>query len=112
MTAPGRIPCINPRCRRTASDDGETEFIVCGKCWRTLPTPLCEEWKQFKARDKRLRRLVDRRIKDGSISQQTVQAIGDRQIRHHDDIWRRIRAYFETPVRPTGLERFLREVGL
>jgi hypothetical protein len=112
MTFPGRIPCLNPACRRTAAADGNSDRIVCGKCWRLLPVPLRDEWKRFKAHDRRMRRLVDRRIRERSISVDTVQRIGNLQIKRHDDIWRRIEACFKTPEAPLGLDGFLREVGL
>ncbi|CAM5397326.1 hypothetical protein AFEL58S_01979 [Afipia felis] len=112
MSKPGRIACLNPKCGRTAPDDGVSNKIVCGKCWRKLPAPLRHEWKRFKANEKRLHRLVERRIAAGTVSRDTVMGIGQRRIARHDDIWRRIEAYFTAPSSPPGLENFLKEVGL
>jgi len=42
MTKPGRIPCINQRCKRTAPADKYrpgTE-IICGKCFKALPAEI------------------------------------------------------------------------
>ena len=112
MPEPGRIACLNPSCRRTAADDGVSDKIVCGKCWQKLPTSLRNEWKRFKAKEKRLHRLIDRRIVAGAIEGGTIAAIARRRIARHNDIWRRIEAYFTTPEAPAGIENFLKEIGL
>lgn len=59
---PGRIPCVNPMCRRTASRDkfGDDE-IICGKCMRMAKPETREAWRRLWRRDKKLQRLIARR---------------------------------------------------
>lgn len=112
MTQPGRISCLNPNCRRTCADDGETTKMICGKCWRLLPPALREERNRFNARNRRLLRLAKKRLAAGTVSVETIEAIAERQVWQQETIWRRIEACFKAPETPVGLDSFLHEVGL
>jgi hypothetical protein len=115
LTKPGRIPCINPTCRRTAArdrdDDPETE-IICGKCFRALPVALRGRYKQLSQREKRLLRLADRAVTKGEIGPDRVNRIARLIETARAQNWGAVRQYFQRPDRPAGLEGFLQEVGL
>ena len=60
MTASGRIPCINPRCRRTAdAAKFDCEEIICGKCFRSLPAEEKLRWVEELAAFLRLAQPVE-----------------------------------------------------
>lgn len=109
MTAPGRIPCIRPGCRRTAPAEKYAAGveIVCGKCWRTLPAGLRETYRQLAKRRRQMRRLAlkpDRRLQ----AERLIELIDEADDRN----WGRIRAYLAEPEQPVGLDAFLDEIGL
>lgn len=106
-----RIPCINPRCRRTfKADDGSSE-TVCGRCFRGLPAEVIAEhrryWREIRKWDRRIARTGD------ALKVMRMNEIRDRFTsllnRHWDT---EIKARFLTPEKPEGLDAFLAEVGL
>lgn len=108
----GRIPCINPRCRRTAAQDKfpDSDEIICGKCFRVLPASLQRRHRTYWRRVTKLRRLLRRR----DMLSRTVQLcrMGDLNDRSGHRVWLAIRAYFAPIDKPAGLDSFLEEVGL
>lgn len=113
MTKPGRIPCCNPSCRRTAAreDDAETE-IICAKCWRALPVRLRARYKQLTRREKWLLRHAQRRFDSGDIGYSRVTEIARLIETSRAQNWKAIRDHFQRPEKPAGLDGFLQEVGL
>lgn len=108
-----RIPCINPRCRRTASAD-EYEpgtQIICGRCFRNLPRELRERHKRHRRRFRRLERLVEKRTHKGTIQPHVANRVMRNAISDWDRNWDRIRKYYQEPVKPEGLDGFLEEMG-
>lgn len=108
-----RIPCINPRCRRTApkeKHEGDNE-IICGKCFRTLPESVRKEhrgyWREIRKWEKRITRTSDEmkiaRMRD--IISKLCWRLG----RHWD---REIKPRMIAPEKPEGLETFLEEIGM
>lgn len=55
-----RIPCINPRCRPTFKLEREDEEVICGKCFRMLPTEIRSEhrpiWRGIREWNRRITR--------------------------------------------------------
>lgn len=113
MTKPGRIPCINPRCRITApvAQDGASD-IICRKCWKALPVAMRSRYQQLQRRQKRLLKLIERRILRGNISRDLVLQLERQLTDRCAENWGAIRNYFTTPDKPVGLEGFLQEIGL
>ena len=71
MTGAGRLPCVNPRCRRTAAEEkhpGATS-IICRGCWRALPASLRRGYNAYWARERRLIRLHRRKDCQGRAPQ-------------------------------------------
>lgn len=105
-----RTPCLNPRCGRTCKQEHPGEEMVCGKCWKTLPVSLTRRYKALKARDRRIDRLA-RRKRTGIYNTPYQLSIMAQQ---HDRLWcanwNRIRAFFQTPDKPEGLDTFLEEM--
>ncbi|MBB3705782.1 hypothetical protein [Aminobacter aminovorans] len=106
-----RIPCINPRCRRTAADDGESGEIICGKCFRTLPAATRQEhrrlWRELRKWERRITRSGD------DLKANRMRRVRDRlsdQLNMHWDTC--IKTQFLAPEKPAGLDAFLEEVGL
>lgn len=113
MTKPGRLPCVNPACRRTACAEqfGDVD-IICAKCWRVLPLPLRTRYQQLARRQKRLLKLIERRVMRGDIAPETIERIEHRLTDHLAENWQLMRDYFRTSKKPLGLEGFLQEMGL
>jgi hypothetical protein len=114
MSVAGRIPCLNPRCRRTADAakcKPDTQ-IVCGKCWRSVPRRLRDEYRAIRKADRQTQRLIARRVARNDIAQDVIDRIADRSDRRHAENWSAISAYFLAPTAPVGIEGFLQEVGL
>lgn len=114
MTSPARVPCVNPRCRRTApfcANDTEAD-VICGKCWRSLPHALRTRYQQLQRRQKRMLRLIERRIDKGTIRPELVVLLEQQFERRCAENWRTIRAFFAPTDRPAGLDGFLQEIGL
>lgn len=108
-----RIPCINPKCRRTAPADKVepgTE-IVCGKCWRTLPKHVARRYRALARLSKRIERLVR---KEPALTARVVRLAGlaRRVEKLQAKNWAAIRACFIAPEKPEGLDAFLEEMGL
>ena len=109
----GRIPCVNPRCRRTAAADkyeGNPE-IICEKCFRTLPDAVRHEhrrfWREIRKWDRRIARNAD------GLKAARMHSVRERFNRMLNQHWDTdIKAYFVAPVKPVGLDAFLEEVGL
>lgn len=108
---PERIPCINPRCRRTFANDGRSGEIVCGKCFRCLPVAVRGEhrrlWREIRKWERRIMRTVD------EIQASRMRGIRDRLVDHLNRHWNSdIITFFLAPEKPEGLDGFLEEVGL
>jgi hypothetical protein len=105
-----RIPCINPRCRRTAPADKHGGEIICGKCFRTLPEAMRQEhrryWREIRKWDRRITRTSDeiKILRMREISARMAWRLG----MHWD---REIKGFFLAPEKPAGLDAFLEEVG-
>lgn len=114
MIENGRIRCINPGCRRTASQEKHPDWneIVCGKCWRKLPQELRDRYRALQRRDRRIGRLVMKRAAKGIAKPAQLNHMEDLLNGHQRRNWSRIRNYFLRPEKPVGLEGFLQEVGL
>lgn len=103
---PGRIYCLNPKCGCTA-DAAKADEIVCGKCWRLLPKPLRDDYRDLYALKGKLARRRAKRA-DG-IVEVPLSAIGlESRISAN---WSRIRGFFLAPEMPEGLEAFFAEMG-
>lgn len=105
-----RIPCINPRCRRTFKREHEHEETICGKCFRALPAELRNEhrrcWREYRKWDRRITRTSD------ELKVQRMHDIRDRWGAMINGNWDRIRRSLLAPEKPDGLDAFLEEVGL
>lgn len=106
-----RIPCINPRCRRTARADEHGSEIICGKCFRSLPEATRKEhrryWREIRMWDRRIARTGD------EIKLNRMRRIRDRLnglLNAHWDA--HIKAPFRAPDKPAGLDVFLEEMNL
>jgi len=107
----GRIPCINPRCRRTIRDDGKSGEIICGKCFRCLPAAVRQEhrrlWRELKKWERRLTRATD------DITANRIRRVCWRFSVLINRQWNSdIKPMFLAPEKPAGLASFLEEVGL
>ncbi|MPZ57604.1 MAG: hypothetical protein GEU91_14115 [Rhizobiales bacterium] len=114
MIGSDRIPCINPRCRRTASAEKYEagEQIVCRACFRSLPQPIRDRYRQLRNRERRLLRHVERRVAKGTITLAKVGRLRAALFRCMWRNWDDIRRRFTAPEVPVGLENFLQEAGL
>lgn len=109
-----RVPCLNPRCRRTAPRDkyGDSMEIVCGKCWKLLPQAVRDRYRALRRRERRLLRRIDRLVARKAISGAQVERLRDGMSRACNRNWHDIRSCFLAPARPIGLDAFLEEAGL
>lgn len=103
-----RVPCINPRCRRTFKDEGSE--IICGKCFRTLPEATRKEhrgyWRDIRKWDRRIARTSD------ELRIVRMRVIRDRLSDQLNQHWEeKIRPPFLSPEKPAGLDTFLEEIG-
>lgn len=107
----GRIPCINPNCKRTASAEKYSCEIICGKCFRNLPAEMRAEhrgfWREIRKWDRRITRTTDELKRDRmkAIREQWSQRLN----RHWED---KIKALLVNPEKPEGLDAILEELGL
>lgn len=106
-----RIPCINPRCRRTFKDEGLDCEIICGRCFRTLPTAVRKEhrtyWREIRKWERRIARTSD------ELKILKMRSIVGRLSRRLNLHWNReIKTFFLEPVEPAGLDRVLEDLGL
>ncbi|MER8616042.1 hypothetical protein NKG99_04175 [Mesorhizobium sp. M1409] len=106
-----RVPCINPRCRRTFKREHESQEIICGKCFRMLPDATRREhrgfWRELRKWDRRIARTSD------ELKAVRMRAIRERisfNLGLHWDA--HIKAPLLAPDKPAGLDTFLEEVGL
>ncbi|MGX9145866.1 hypothetical protein [Mesorhizobium sp. 128a] len=108
-----RIRCINALCRRTSQADGSGEMI-CGKCFRALPVSVKRRDRQCRKRINGLKRKIERLLakSDGRADISRLDRLHDAALRLFYRNWERMRAYFQTPDKPAGLETFLEEIGL
>lgn len=106
-----RIPCVNPRCRRTFKRDPGSAEMICGKCFQCLPTEVRGEhrryWREIRKWDRRIMRTSDelKIARMRTISERYSDLLN----RHWD---KEIKARFVAPDKPEGLDAFLEEVGL
>ena len=114
MTAPGRIPCINPRCRRTAPADkyGDDEEIICRTCFGSLPIELRRRHRKVASDNRRMLKLINRRISRGTLPRHVFDRLRRNMEQRFETVWSDIRRRFVAPAVPIGLEGFLQEVGL
>jgi len=112
MTSADRIPCLNPRCRRTAPSARHPDCteIVCGKCWRLLPKAMRARYAALNRRNRRLDRLA-LKPRYGNRGPQWARLVGLMDAAQRRN-WRAIRAFFLAPALPEGLETFLEEMGM
>ena len=104
-----RVPCINPRCRRTFKDEGAE--VICGKCFRALPDAMRSEhrgyWRELRTWKRRITRTNDElkisRMRD------ICQKLSFQLSQHWHQV---IKPYLTSPEKPAGLEAFLQEMGL
>jgi len=104
-----RIPCINPRCRRTFKAERSSE-IICGKCFRTLPEATRKEhrrlWRELRKWERRITRAGD------ELKASRIRRVLDRRSAQLNSHWdRHIKPTFLMPEKPAGLDAFLDEVG-
>jgi hypothetical protein len=108
-----RFPCINLSCRRTARAEYEPgEEIICRNCWRKLPERLRADYQRLNRRERRMLRLVERRVQARTIPLARIIQLQQRMEARRLKLWEAIRLYFNEPAAPVGLETFLKEVGL
>jgi hypothetical protein len=112
MTAPDRIACLNPTCRRTAprGNAGEDSWVICGKCWRALPARFRDADRRRRARNKKLTRLSNK-PKFGEVRAHQwgrICLLYDRAEQRWCDA---VISYFTAGETPPGLENFLKENG-
>lgn len=115
MTAPSRIPCINPRCRRTAPAEKYEpgEEIICRTCFKLLPAAVAARYRALHKRERRLLRLVEKAITRGKIGEPRVLRLQGTIQGLRLKNWQAMRAYFQEPGdKPVGLDAFLEEMGL
>lgn len=113
MTKPGRIPCINPRCRRTAPADKYEPGtqIICGKCWKLVPESLRKRDRYLWRHHRKLERYRKRGL--DPIEANRVDRLIDQVEGHLHSHWGQIRACFiGDSEKPEGLDAFLEEMNL
>ncbi|MBE1208170.1 hypothetical protein [Aminobacter carboxidus] len=105
-----RIPCINPRCRRTFADDGKSSEIICGKCFRTLPEATRKQHRRYWRKIHKWERRITRTGDELNIFR--MRAVRDTlsmRLNMHWDTC--IKPFFLAPEKPAGLDAFFEEVG-
>jgi hypothetical protein len=113
-TTPGRIPCLNPRCNRTAPAEKfpGCEEIICGKCWKLLPKRVRDRYRWLNQQERRMLRHIERRVAKGEISRGLIATVESRVGPLKESNWAEIRGFFLEPDKPEGLDAFLEEMGL
>lgn len=107
---PGRIACINAKCKRTADAAKFPDEMICAKCFRALPVELRTEhrfrWRQYNLYSKRALRTADvlkcRRLLD------IADMWGHKIVAN----WLAIKAHVLAPEKPEGLDNFLDDMGM
>lgn len=117
MTAPDRIPCLKPGCRRTAKrepNDPPDVQIVCGKCWKTVPPRLRVRYKNLRKRGKKLDRLIQkaRRASRAQVQHSRWMDLHEAHDRLWQKLWADIVSSLQKPDKPEGLEVFLEEMNM
>ena len=122
MTASGRIPCVNPRCRRTgdaAKFEGH-DRIICNGCFKALPDSVRRRYKALRRRERHVAKLFAwERRKAPAAPTDGVPVYSQRMWRvermldaqasaNYAAIWN----FFHPIEKPAGLDAFLEEVGL
>jgi len=109
-----RICCLNPTCKRTEAQEkypGST-YIVCAKCWRTMPRQFKDRWKTLNARSRKLGRMS--RKPSFNRPERNPQWIRLDEI--YERAWQAltmaITHYYVAGERPVGIEDFLKENGI
>lgn len=109
-----RICCLNPNCKRTAAEErhpGST-YIVCAKCWRTMPRTFKDRWKTLNARSRKL----DRMHRKPSFNRPERMRQWSRLAAIYDRSWAALTAaltlYWTAGPTPVGIEDFLKENGI
>lgn len=107
MTKPGRIPCINPRCNRTAAAEKhpDSEEIICYQCWKRTPRELRDRYFQLRKREKQIEKMLRKRG-ENDPEKHHFRAVWEQMNLN----WRSIRAYYCSPDAnspPEGLETFM-----
>lgn len=109
-----RICCLNPNCNRTAAAEkhpGST-YIVCAKCWRSMPRDFKGRWKLLNARSRKL----DRMSRKPSFNRPERVPQWNRLADIYDRAWAAltmaIKHYYTAGERPIGIEDFLKENGI
>jgi len=112
-----RIPCLNPRCRRTAPAHRyePNAQIVCAKCWKLLPKQLTDRHRSLRNHERTMLRRIDRRRARGEITLERIAQLRARLSQFVAENNDAIHAYFLAPdpaAPPQGLESWLQETGL
>jgi len=109
-----RIACLNPRCGRTAPADKYpmSVEVICGKCFRGLPTAIRERHRRHERRYRKAQRAYQRRSSKNMLPPSVEDRFGLTADAVLNASWERMRRYFQEPDKPEGLEAFLEEVGL
>jgi hypothetical protein len=109
-----RIHCLSPNCRRTAAAERYpgSQYIICAKCWRSLPLRMRARHKQLNARSRKLFRLSRRTKFSDALRTPQWQRVES----FYDAAWIGLNArmikYFTDTEQPIGIEEFLKENGL
>jgi hypothetical protein len=109
-----RIPCLNPKCRHTASREKypEATMFVCADCWRVMPPDFRQRDKVLQRRRRKLRALARNRSFNRPERRPKFDSASDMFGRASDALWIAINHYFTASERPVGIEDFLKENGL
>jgi hypothetical protein len=114
VTAPDRIPCLTPGCRRTAPADKWPlgTQIVCAKCWPSVPPRMRARYVQLRKRRRTLQRLVQKHETSAMVPERMQAALATLDHLQQRN-WREIyEAVTGRDDMPTGLESFMDEMGL
>lgn len=107
---PGRTPCINPLCKRTADANEFPDEMICAKCFRGLPADLKSEhrfrWKQYRLYCRRVDRTAD------LLKLQRLKEIRDMWGNKIHMNWLAIKRHVAAPEKPEGLDNFLADMGM
>lgn len=109
-----RIPCLNPRCRRTAPahQHDPNAQIICAKCWKLLPRHLMDRHQSLRRHERTMLRRIARRQARGEITQERIALLRGMMAEQIAENGNAIRAYFLSPDQPQGLDAWLKETGL
>lgn len=107
---PGRTPCINPRCNRTADRAKFPDEMICAKCFKSLPAEIKADyrnaWRQYNLHCRRISRTSDELKLKKLHAKQGFWAMAC------DRAWWRIRDHVITPDKPEGLDNFMQDIGI